>query len=340
MQNQLMYPNYQMPYTNGVYGGYNQYPQYNCANCTPCQPNYPTSSVGAVNIQIFNPTANSGANQCACGRQGFYSAQPNMMQYPYNYNNMMYPDPSAYNPNMINPNMNGAMNMSQSMNGIAGQAEGDKGTKTEKDEKEKDKKPKVPLTDDYVRTLENYLNSQDKKIRLMGAKELFERFKEDETRKDDAALTALLNKTLQDPAETVKFVALTALDNGYATGNDETAAILTQIQNSNSSYGEDASLASRVLLKMSGYKATADAMAMPENAHLNKKNNMNMAANGTNSITNNNFSMPEPSLQNIQPMNMNQTPDSMKQNMSIAPQGQAINMNQTPQGTAMIQPAA
>lgn len=289
MQNQMMYPNYQL---QGQYQA--QYPQYMGQTAQPVyyQPQatsggYPTSSVGAVNIQIFNPTANPQQQQ-----QGFYAQNP--MQYPYNYNNMMYPNPSGYMP-QIDPSMNSGLNMNQTMNGVASQSEGDRGSVSEKKEDKKEDKPKVPLTDDYIRTLENYLNSQDKKLRLMGAKELFERFKEDETRKDDAALTALLNKTLQDPAETVKFVALTALDNGYATGNDETVQILTQMQQSDSSYGEDASLASRVLLKMSGYKAQADAMAMPENAHLKQANNqMNMADNHQG------FVSPEPNLQAVQ----------------------------------------
>ena len=37
----------------------------------------------------------------------------------------------------------------------------------------------VPLTDEYIKSLENYLNSQDSKVRLMGAKDVLERFKED-----------------------------------------------------------------------------------------------------------------------------------------------------------------
>ena len=198
--------------------------------------------------------------------------------------------PSQYQNGNINPSMNQTMNLNNNQNGIAAQGDG---AETKKTEEKKENKPKVALTDDYIKTLENYLNSQDKKIRLMGAKELFDRFKEDETRKDDAALTALLNKTLQDPAETVKFVALTALDAGYATGNDETAQILTQMQSSNSSYGEDAALASQILLKMSGYKANADAAALNQGANLNQNQglNNNQAMNQTQTV------MPTPSLQ-------------------------------------------
>jgi len=216
------------------------------------QQTYPAPSVGAVNIQIFNPVANPAP--------GFY--QPaSCGAYPCNYNNMIQtPQIQAppQNAQQIAPDMNvqnniapdnSQMNLNAAANGVAAQGDGSEGKATEK---AKENKPKVNLTDDYIKTLENYLNSQDKKIRLMGAKELLDRFKEDETRKEDPALTALLNKTIQDPAETVKFVGLTALDAGYATGNNETAQILTQMQSSTSSYGEDATLASKILLKMSG----------------------------------------------------------------------------------------
>ncbi len=246
---------------------------------------YPSSGVGAVNIQIYNPTANPQG-------QGFY--QPvSCAPYPCNYNNMMTQSggqiqPSQYNNGQIAPDMNQNLNLNNNQNGVAAQAQGEDTTKTE--EKKEENKQKVALTDDYIKTLENYLNSQDKKIRLMGAKELFDRFKEDETRKDDAALTALLNKTLQDPAETVKFVALTALDAGYATGNDETAQILQQMQSSTSSYGEDAALASQILLKMSGYQANAEAAALNSEANLNE----------TAASLNQNQTMPQPALQETQ----------------------------------------
>ncbi len=309
-------------------GNYNQYQMMPQTPVYQASGSYPTApSVGAVNIQIYNPTANP---------QGIY--QP----YPYNYNNMfqqqqMMPSiqPSQYDKGDINPSMNQTMNLNNNQEGIAAQSEN---TEAKKTEEKKENKPKVALTDDYIKTLENYLNSQDKKIRLMGAKELFERFKEDETRKDDAALTALLNKTLQDPAETVKFVALMALDAGYATGNDETAQILTQMQQSNSSYGEDAALASQILLKMSGYKANADAAALNKEANLNQ----NQPLNNNQTTPQVQANMPEPSLQAVtsqaEALDTKLPPTetdtllkpnsaSMNQNMQINNDGTA-NMNQ------------
>lgn len=269
-------------------------------------------SVGAVNIQIFNPTANP---------QGFYQPVP-VGYYPYNYNNFyQLPNPSYQNQGQINPNMNQSMNVNAANNGIAAQAQGDNGKKTE----EKKDKPKVALTDDYIKTLENYLNSQDKKIRLMGAKELFDRFKEDETRKDDAALTALLNKTLQDPAETVKFIGLTALDAGYATGNNETAQILQSMQSSPANFGEDAALAAQILLKMSGYKANADAKALAGN---------NLSQNNLQSNAVNNPVMPEPSLNNAKNLNTTAQPQQAQTPSLNNPQNlNAVNTQLPPADT-------
>ena len=79
-----------------------------------------------------------------------------------------------------------------------------------KETTKQEKRKIVQLTDDYIKTLENYLNSQDKEVRLMGAKEVVARLMEDESRKDDKALNAL------------------------------------------SGYGQDALLASNILLKMAG----------------------------------------------------------------------------------------
>lgn len=271
-------------------------PQY----YAPQQPvsSYPTSSVGAVNIQIFNPTANPAP--------GFYQQQ-SCGCYPCNYNNLIQtpqiqqnvqsnPPQAPVNSNanlheqaqqpQITPDMSlqsslpsssTQLNLNNSPSGIASQADGEN-NKTEDKKDKKPKKPTITLTDDYIKTLENYLNSQDKKIRLLGAKELLDRFKEDETRKDDPALTALLNKIIQDPSETVKFVGLTVLDSDYANGNDETAQILSQMQNSNSSYGEDALLASKVLLKMSGKRSMKN---LPQNAQLvnTKDYNLNKIPN-------------------------------------------------------------
>lgn len=118
--------------------------------------------------------------------------------------------------------------------------------------KKTEKREIVQLTDEYIKNLENYLNSQDKEVRSMGAKEVFARLNEDHSRKDDLALNALINKMLQDPCTQVRVLALSALDSRIATGDNTTVSILQQMQNSKTGYGQDAVQATNVLLKMSG----------------------------------------------------------------------------------------
>ncbi len=123
-------------------------------------------------------------------------------------------------------------------------------------EKKKTQKRKiVVLTDDYIKNLENYLNSQDKAIRLTAAKEVFARLEEDDSRKDDKALNALINKMLQDPADDIRFLALTALNSRMVTGDDYTVGVLKKMQTSDKGFGQEAIDASNILLKMSAQTA-------------------------------------------------------------------------------------
>jgi len=107
------------------------------------------------------------------------------------------------------------------------------------------------LTDDYIRNLENYLNSQEKDIRLSAAKEVYSRLEEDTSRKDDKALTALINKMLQDPSEEIRVLAMAALQGRIVTGDDFTVNVLTRMQNDKAHYGMDAVDASKILLQRS-----------------------------------------------------------------------------------------
>lgn len=109
------------------------------------------------------------------------------------------------------------------------------------------------LTDDYIRNLEQYLNSPSEDYRKFAAQEVLKRLDEDRTRYDDAALNALVNKMLQDPAcHKVKATALTALDTRLAQGNDNTVKILQHMAaNDKSRNGADAATAASILLKMS-----------------------------------------------------------------------------------------
>lgn len=124
---------------------------------------------------------------------------------------------------------------------------------TEQKELEKNgKKTKVvALTNEYIMSLENYLNNPNADIRLMASKEILTRLDEDRTRFDDAALNALINKMLQDPEKLVRIAALSALSSQLASGNDFTVQLLHQIQQNPNSDKEDVLQVADILLKMS-----------------------------------------------------------------------------------------
>ena len=128
-----------------------------------------------------------------------------------------------------------------------------KETVKEKQKKEPEfhKEKIVQLTDDYIKTLENYMNNPNPKVREMAIKEIMERFKEHKSRYTDVALTNLLNKALQDKSKAVRFVALVTLDAEFARGDKLTVDILNKMQSSSAVYGEDALMAADILLKMS-----------------------------------------------------------------------------------------
>ena len=126
-----------------------------------------------------------------------------------------------------------------------------------KDNSDKIKTKKVSqLTDEYIKTMENYLRNENPEIRLMGIRELSKCFKEDESRKNDIALNSLLNLAIQDPSKKVRFLALSLLDNKQALGDNLTVNLLKKMQSSKEVYGEDALLASNILLDMASKEVT------------------------------------------------------------------------------------
>lgn len=126
--------------------------------------------------------------------------------------------------------------------------------KVQENQTNKDKPTKdiVLLTDEYIKTLENYIRNDNPDIKLMGAKELMKRFREDESRKNDPALTSLLNLVLQSKYSPVKMVGLSILNGGWAQGDALTQQLLAQIQQSSSGYGLDALDAANAALKTAG----------------------------------------------------------------------------------------
>ncbi len=212
-------------------------PQYQTAPVQTQQPqaqnqNVQVPNYSGVNIQIFNPSV----------------TPPGATAPVYNVNAPNYGSTNAtgcYPPDYYTKQFgqNGQNNTTNTTTNT---------TENKTTDKKTEKREIVQLTDDYIRNLENYLNSQDKEVRLMGAKEVFARLNEDHSRKDDKALNALINKMLQDPSTPVRVMALSALESRIVTGDDLTVNILQQMQNSQSGYGQDAMQASNVLLKMSG----------------------------------------------------------------------------------------
>jgi len=226
----------QQYYTQPVQPTYNQAPQPTMYPQQPPQ-NIPVPNYSGVNIQIFNPsvTAPGGAPPT----YNVNAPQYQMPSYPSDY----YTNTWGHNPNGAN-NANNNANTNNTTTTT---------TNTTTEEKKKtEKRDIVLLTDSYIKNLENYLNSQDKQIRLMGAKEVQARLHEDLSRRDDKALTALINKMLQDPYQPVRFIALTALNTREVTGDEYTAKVLEAMREGKTTYGEDALLANEVLLKMSG----------------------------------------------------------------------------------------
>jgi len=122
--------------------------------------------------------------------------------------------------------------------------------------KNKTEKEIVALTDEYIKSLENYLNNPNNEIRIMASKEILKRLNEDRSRYDDAALNALLNKMLQDPNKIVRIAAMSALSSELASGNDYTVKLLEKVQKDPNADKEDVLEASNILLKMSATKKT------------------------------------------------------------------------------------
>ncbi len=229
---------------------YYQYPQNNIYPQAQPQ-SYTTQPAGgsAVNIQIFNPAVTTPGAQAPT----YNVNAPN--NYPNGAGVQNTHAQGCQCPQCQGGNNGTGTTTSTSTAGTnqtSGTSQSSSTTTTTNTDKKTEKKKVVQLTDEYIRNLENYLNSQDKEVRLNGAKEVFARLEEDTSRKDDKALTALINKMLQDPSEEIKLLALTALDTRIVTGDDYTKNVLEKMQATDGGFGQDAIDASKILLQMSG----------------------------------------------------------------------------------------
>lgn len=254
--------NYPQPMNSGYYGSVQQYPQpqqipfvanpmQNNATYIPVQQPQPSASSSGVNIVIYNPSVNPTASNVA------------------NSNNS-YNTPVTYPPNYYLQQPQAPASDSVAKAYLANTAIKEE-TKTEPEKQKTKKVDVVQLTDEYIKTLENYLNNPNVKVREMGVKELMERFKEHKSRYNDIALTNLLNKALQDGSKNVRFVAMTTLDAGYAQGDNLTQQLLQQMQASKAVYGEDAMYASEILLKTAGKKVEVEVPVKENEKTKNEK---------------------------------------------------------------------
>lgn len=211
----------------------------------------PPPSYAGVNIQIYNPSVgvpNINPTGTAPVSQGLPGCA-----YPPNYytnqwgqqNGVPQPPQATAQP----PQAPAPEPIVQTSSTVLNK---EVNTTENKSDKKTEKRKVVELSDDYIKNLENYLNSQDQEVRLMGAKEVVARLQEDDSRSKDPALTALTNKMLQDPSQQIRFLALSMLDSRMVEGDDFSVKVLQNMQNSTAGYGQDAIQATNILLKMSG----------------------------------------------------------------------------------------
>ncbi len=244
------------------------------------------SNYSGVTINIANPGVNLGGGQ-GCNPNVYvvpngmnaYPVSPNMQtnpqQVPQNQLNQGYPaqyymnnfnntnnvqpnipaQQQAENPPVIN-NQNLTTTEYDSLSKSTGIINDiDKLKAEQKEEEKKNVKTQiVALTDEYIMSLENYLNNPDPEIRLMASKEILIRLDEDRDRYNDPALNALLNKMLQDPDSYVRTYALSALSAELASGNEYTMHLLDKMQKDPKADRNDVLQISKILLQRTSKK--------------------------------------------------------------------------------------
>lgn len=210
---------------------------------------YPTTSIydpnqkqaaSGVNIYIYNPSAIGGPSSNSVANATYAMPNQNTQQtQPVSATTVVPEQPAPIANTPISE------------------------VKTEKEEetskKEEKKKTVVELTDEYIKTLENYLRSKDPKVRKSGIIDLIKRFEEDSSRYDDPALTALLNISLQDPKPENRMLAMSLIAGENAHGDDNTIKFLKALQNSDKLFGQEARMATDAQLKAAQSKTEIPA---------------------------------------------------------------------------------
>ncbi len=240
-----------------------QYPYYTCnyGYQMPCAyTQYPVAQ-GVVSSPVTQPKITPGATIETGGAKCEIPPGTNGL-------NIIINSPTVATPGshpMINTNTNCLGSNGSGTNGSASAS----ASASANNQKNKTKNV-VALTDDYIKNLENYLRSPNKDLKMYAIKEVVKRFEEDEKRKTNPSLNALVNLALQAKEPSVRFVALSLLLTGYAGGNDVTVQILNNMQQSKEYHGQEANDAKKALLKMS-----ETVVRVPDNSPDKPKNKEN-----------------------------------------------------------------
>lgn len=251
------YPQGYNPVQNTVYPQYQPTPQQQpqAQNQNIQVP----SSASGVTIQIFNPSVQTPGSQAPtynvnapCYPSGYYTGQMGQDGKIHTTGGNIDNNGGTIDGNVNTGTNTGTIGNNNNNTTTTNNTTNVNGNENNENKKKTEKRKIVQLTDDYIRNLESYLNSQDKGVRLSAAKEVYARLEEDDSRHDDKALTALINKMLQDPSEEIRILALSALDSRICKGDDYTVGVLQNLQKNTGGYGQDAVDATQVLLKMSG----------------------------------------------------------------------------------------
>lgn len=252
-----------------------QMPAYS-QNLTSPIYNYPTSSLygqqpkqqlSGVNIYIYNPTGIGG------GAPAVFTDQmmPPAAQTPIGgvtnniQNNLQQPSAQLQQPSQM---FNTTNNINEQSPVASTPVNNENKTESAKQGKTKEI---TQLTDNYVRSLENYLKNPDSNIRQTGIKDLIKRFEEDSSRYENPSLTALLNIALQDPDANNRFMAMSPIAGGSAHGDENTMALLQNLQSSDKLFGQEAQLASEALLKAAQEKITVPDNSPEKPQHTEKE---------------------------------------------------------------------
>ena len=224
------------------------YPQ-NYYVTPPTQPqnggNKPIPPIGqqtsGVNIMIFNPTVQpaDGTINSSCN----YVLPPG---YP--------PPPQPVNNTNVNNNNNNQPPAATKFFDAP----------AKKEEEKKYKKEVTELDDQLIMTVENYLRNPNKEIRLQGITKLIDLLKEDpENRRDDVALNNLVNLALQDKDPSIRVLAMSAIQEGIAKGDELTTQLLNNLAQTPNTLGEQEIAASAALNRI-GNKTTIETTKPPK----------------------------------------------------------------------------